>query len=143
MQIYTNEKDIGVLCVKAASFPDGVMQAHQTLYNMLPNDKDRKFFGISYPGKDGHILYKAAAEEMFEGEAENHGLESFIIKKGKFISEFVPDFCSDTPAIGKAFKAMLSHPDIDPNGYCLELYTSATDVICMVPLLPEAVSAEK
>jgi hypothetical protein len=142
MEIYTNEKDISVLCLKAASFPDGVMQVHQTLHNMLPNDKDRKFFGISYPGKNGHILYKAAAEELFEGE-EHSGLERFVIKKGKFISRFIPDFCNHTPAIGKAFQEMLKHTGIDPNGYCLELYTNATDVICMVPLLPGTVSAEK
>ncbi|MEW5844397.1 MAG: hypothetical protein AB1775_14150 [Bacteroidota bacterium] len=47
---------------------------------MLPSDKGRNFFGISSPNREGDIIYKAAVEELFAGEAEKLGCETFIIK---------------------------------------------------------------
>jgi hypothetical protein len=135
MEIFVIEEDINVLCQQADSFPQGVMQAHTILHNELPDTDQRKFAGISYPDKNGAIIYKAAAEALYDNEAEQTGFESFTIKRGNYITEFITDFCVDTAAIGKAFKTLLSHPDIDPNGYCLEMYTSDKDVRCMVPLI--------
>jgi hypothetical protein len=134
MEDFIMEKNIRVICKKATIFPEGVLQAHQALQSILSNSEKRKFFGISYPGKDGSIIYRAAAEEIFEGEAENLASEIFIIKKGKYISQFIPDFRNDTSAIGNTFRALLAYPGIDPNGYCLEIYTNPKDVICMIPL---------
>jgi hypothetical protein len=134
MEIFVIEEDINVLCQQADSFPQGVMKAHKILRNELPDTDKRKFAGISHPDKSGAIIYKAAAEALYDNEAEQTGFESFTIKKGKYISEFIPDFCDDTSTIGKTFKSLLAYPGIDPNGYCLEIYTSDKDVRCMVPL---------
>ena len=47
---------------------------------MLPSDNGRNFFGISSPNMKGDLIYKAAVEESFRGEAEKLGCETFMIK---------------------------------------------------------------
>ncbi|HKR07204.1 MAG TPA: transcriptional regulator [Bacteroidia bacterium] len=137
MEKYFLENDIKVICFTAKSFPDKVMEAHQFLHSRLENVNSRKFFGISHPGRSGTIIYKAAAEVLNEKETEIPGCETFIIKKGEYISKFIPRFCDDVTSIGKAFKELLTYPGIDPQGYCLEMYLSDTDVRCMVGIISE------
>jgi hypothetical protein len=134
MEIYNLEKDISVFCITADSFPAGIQNAYDALYAKLPTKDGRKFFGLSWAIENGSIIYKAAVEESYDGEAEKLGCERFTIKKGKYISEFIPDYMKDVQGIGRIFKALLAQPGIDPKGYCLEIYAGAKDVWCMVPL---------
>lgn len=69
--------DIKVFYVTASSFPDGIKEAYEKLHAMLPSVKDRKFYGISYP-QNGKIVYKAAVEEVSEGEANKYGCELLL-----------------------------------------------------------------
>ncbi len=134
MEKYFLEKDIKVFYVTANSFPEGVQDAHKELYSKLASTENRNFFGISHPDRDGKIIYKAAVEAL-EGEEEKTGMKTFVIKSGIYISEFIPDFCKDVRSIEKAFKELLASPDIDPQGYCLEIYEGLNEVRCMVPLV--------
>ncbi|MBA3829476.1 MAG: transcriptional regulator [Taibaiella sp.] len=134
METYQSDRDIKVLYVTATSFPDGVMEAYQKLHALLPGTKNRNFFGISYPDKEGKIMYKAAVEEIFVGEAELLGCETFIIRKGTYISELIPHFADNMASIGTAFKQMIADPRIDPDGCCVEMYLNENDVRCMVRL---------
>lgn len=134
METYQIEKDISVICIKAETFPAGIMAAHQQLHEITDNDAERKYFGISYPERPGHIIYKAAASEKYEGESVKLNCENFIIRKGNYKSIFIKDFMNNIPAIGNAFQQLLHEPNIDPGGYCLEMYEGENDVRCMVPL---------
>ncbi|BDA80295.1 hypothetical protein LPTSP3_g32250 [Leptospira kobayashii] len=133
MDKFNLEKDINVFCVTAISFPDGVMDAHNKLHSLIKPSKERRYFGISRPDKDT-IVYKAAAEEMEEGEADKLSCERFVIKKGEFICLTIKDFMEDVQSIENAFRKLISRDDIDPNGYCLEWYLNEKDVRCMVGL---------
>lgn len=134
MTNYSLDKDITLLYVTATSFPEGVMAAHQQLHATISFNAERKYYGISYPDKSGSIIYKAAAEEMYAGEAAEKELETFIVKKGAYASIIVPDYMNEKAAIGEAFQKLLKHPQLDPQGFCLEWYLSKTEVQCMVPL---------
>ena len=134
MEKYTLDNDISLLCVRAASFPDGIMAAHQQLHSLIPFSTQRKYFGISFPDATGTIIYKAAAEELINDEAAEKGLETFILKKGEYNSIVISNYMDDLPAIGNAFKELLAIPGIDPEGACVEWYLSKTDVQCMVRL---------
>lgn len=134
MEAYILNEDIKVMCITAESFPNGVLAAHQKLHALFPLDKQRRYFGISRPNEKREIIYKAAVEEIGTGEAEKFGIETFTIKKGTFISELVPDFMIDISQIGKTFEKLLQQPNIDPDGYCLEMYINETDVRLMVGL---------
>ncbi len=63
METTTFDNDITILYVTAASFPEGIMNAHNHLHTLVPFYKNRKYFGISRP-EHGGITYKAAAEEL-------------------------------------------------------------------------------
>jgi predicted transcriptional regulator YdeE len=136
MEIIELNQDIKVFYITANSFPEDVPAAYERLNKLIPNSTERRYFGISQPDKNGKIIYKAAAEEIYPNESEELNLESFIIKKGKFIAIEIKDHMKDGDSIGNAFKKLLSHPDIDPQGYCLEIYINYTDpdVSCMVGL---------
>ena len=133
MDRYTFDKDIAVYCVRATSFPEGILQSHQTLHSKMPYSDERKYFGISRP-ETGPIVYKAAASELTPGELGDKGLEKFIVRKGEYLTVALKDYLKDVAVIGKTFQQLLSQPDIDPNGYCLEWYVSNSEVWCMVPL---------
>ncbi len=143
MEKYFLKEDIKLICVQAKSFPDGVMEAFENLGKKVVTKKGRGLFGISYPGADGKIIYKAASVELSEGEAENLGCESFKVLKGTYNSIVIPDFMNDVPAIGKAFDEILKDPLIDPNGCCVEMYVNDKDVRCMVRLNPDKVLSKE
>ncbi len=134
MKKYFIENDIKTFYVEATSFPDGVLKAHQTLHALFPAGQNRNFFGISFPEKPGTIIYRAAVEESFAGEAERYNCPVFIIRKGAYISREIKDFMKDVSEVGKTFQQMLTDPGIDRNGYCLEIYPNQKDVICLVKL---------
>ena len=137
MDPYFLNTDINVLCVTANSFPDGIKPAFDELNSLIQSPEQRRIFGISYGDGKDNIIYKAAAEQKSEGEADNLGCESFTIKKGEYISMYIADFMNNIPAIGQAFQEMCRDKRIDPNGYCVEMYLNNNkDVLCMVRLDP-------
>lgn len=134
METITFDKDIKVFYITATSFPDGALAAHQKLHALIPFTTDRRYFGVSRPENGMQIIYKAAAEELEPGEGEKLKLETLILKKGKYISLIIHDFIKDIPAIQKTFNLLISQPDIDPQGYCVEEYIDQKDMLCMVKL---------
>ena len=135
MEKYELVKDINVFYMPADSFPEGIQPAFQKLETLIPPGESRAVFGLSWPDKNGKILYKAAFEERYPGEGNKYGLNSLVIKKGSYISELVNNFASDLSQIGQTFQRLLEHPDIDPNGFCVEWY-KGPDVLCLVRLSP-------
>ena len=132
MEEFTLNEDIKVFCVKAESFPDKVLEAHQTLHSLIDFNPARKYFGLSNPDKNGTIIYKAAAEELIPGELSKHGLEAYTIPKGTYLSIFVSNFRNNVEEIGKAFQKLIAMDTIAPDGICIEWYLKNDDVRCMV-----------
>jgi len=128
------EQDIKVFYVTATSFPGGIQAAYQKLHSLIGSPESRKFFGISYPETPSKIIYKAAVEERYPGEGEQLGCETFVIKKGHYISIYIKDFMKDIPKIGQSFQEIFADQGIDPNGCCVEEYVNDKDVRCMVRL---------
>jgi hypothetical protein len=133
VETVTFDKDFKVMYVIAASFPNGVLAAHQQLHSLIPFSDTRKYFGISRP-ENGTIIYKAGAEELKSGEAEELNLETLTLKKGNYLSVFVHDYMKDVPAIGKTFDLLTAQPGIDPQGYCVEIYLNDKYAQCMIRL---------
>jgi len=128
------EKGIKIFYVTATSFPEGIQGAYQKLHSLIGSPTGRKFFGISYPEMPSKIIYKAAVEESYPGEGEKLGCETFVIKKGQYISIYIKDFMKDIPKIGQSFQELLADERIDPKGCCVEEYINDKDVRCMVRL---------
>ena len=122
------ENDITIMYVAASSFPDGVLAAHQQLHSLFPFSTARRYFGISRP-ENGQIEYKAAAQVIESGEAEKYQLATMILKKGNYIAITIHDFMKDIPAIQKTFDVLISQPNLDQDGYCVEEYTNQSDML--------------
>lgn len=134
MEQFSIDKDIKVICITASSFPDGVMAAHQDIRKLVPETEARRYYGLSRP-ENGTIVYKAAAEESYEGEGTKKGMEVLTIKAGRYIGKDITDFMDNIPAIGQTFQQILAEPGIDPTGYCVEWYYNTKDVRCMVRVI--------
>ena len=132
---YFIDKDIKVVCVEADSFPEGIGAAWQKLFSILPNAEQRKLYGISYGTENGKVIYRAGAEALHAGEADQLQLETFTIKRGEYIGEVLEDWRNNESQIGKIFHKLLEDPRIDKKqGYCLEIYFNQKDVRCLVLL---------
>ena len=134
MENYYLDSDINTFFVRASSFPDGIKPAFQKLHSLIGSTQNRQFFGISYMEGAGKIIYKAAVEETHPNEGKKLGCETFVIRKGEYASIYIKDFMKDITSMGNAFNELLKHPNLDPQGYCLEIYEGMNNVRCMVPL---------
>jgi hypothetical protein len=134
MEKFTLDDDIKVFCETAKSFPEGILEAHKELESIITCSKQRRYFGISSRNAKGVIIYDAAAEEIYQGEAEELGCEMFVIESGSYISLLLEDYISDVKSIAKAFQQLTAYPGVDPQSYCIEWYLNEKDVRCMVKL---------
>jgi hypothetical protein len=134
METYSFENDITVYCITASSFPAGVSAVYDKLHTLYPPGNGRTYYGISYPDGNGPLVYKAAVSLADKDEIPGQDFEPFIIKKGLYKSKVIYNFMQDVQSIGRLFQQMIATPDIDPGGYCLEMYLNPTDVRCMVKL---------
>lgn len=134
METYTIEKDVYCYRIKATSFPEGVLAAHQLLHTLFAFDGRRRFYGISRPEGKGAISYWAAVEKTGDDKIQDERLEEFVIPKGQYAGTDIKNFRNDIPEIGRTFQQLLTHPELDPDGFCLEWYYTINDVLCMVPL---------
>ena len=133
MDKYILDKDITAAYVTAASFPNGVMAAHQQLHQIVPFTTARKYLGLSRPEGNGGIVYRAAAEVLQHEDAAQWGLDTYTIPKGTYYSISIHNYMSDMSSIGRAFQQILAQPDIDhSDGICVEWYVSDKEVQCMV-----------
>jgi len=130
---YILKEPINVLCVNAKSYPDGIAAAHDKLRSLIPIPGERKYFGLSRP-EQGVIRYRAAIEELHDGEAEKFGCESFVIPDGRYVTLVIHNFFEETGKIKEAFDELIEVEGIDPYGYCVEWYLNENDLRCMVRL---------
>ncbi len=132
MEDFILKDDIDVYCITAKSFPDKILEAHQSLHSLVEFNTERRYFGLSQPDENGRIIYKAAAEEIIPGELSKHHLEKFTIVKGTYHSILIQDFMNHIADIGKAFQEMIHLDTVAPDGLCIEWYLLNDNVRCMV-----------
>lgn len=137
MEIVQLSNSIQLIGVKASSFPEGIEQAHEQLKASTASEKERSFYGISYPLRDGTIKYLAVATEFPQDTVTGPGFEPYTIRQGAFLAVILKDWRSDVSKIQQTFRQLTADPRIDQNGYCLEEYIDENTLRCMVPLAEE------
>jgi len=135
METFKLDSDITVFVVPAFSFPQGIKQAFGELVQKLHTTDSRTFFGISYQGEGGEMVYLAAVQEAFAGEGKKLGCETFVIEKGNYLAATVKAWQTDELQIGRTFRE-LSNAGRPCTFPCVEWYEGA-DVRCMVRLADE------
>jgi predicted transcriptional regulator YdeE len=126
--------DLKVFGMHVRSFPNGIGEAFDSLIERMPPEPKRSYFGISEMATNGDILYYAAAEETFEGEARQYGFDIYIVKQGEYLTVTVNDWRKKTTCIKDVFEAMLDDVRIDKENPCIEWYKNDDEMVCMVRL---------
>ena len=129
MEIYHQAEDLRLLCVEADSYPPDIQTAFRKLLGSLRSIEGRTFFGISYQGGHGEIIYKAAVWQRSMEEAVDPGCEEFLLEKGFYLAELVRNWKNKEGSIGKAFQRITEENDVS---FPLIEWYCDPDVLCMV-----------
>src|SRR4051812_19727768 len=81
---------IPVLCARASSFPEGVLNAFRFIEQANPEFCRRTFYGLSRGNRNGGIDYWAAVESH-PGDTEMKGLEEKVIAPGHYAAVTIRD----------------------------------------------------
>lgn len=133
MERYNLPKDVKVFGVQVRTFPNGVGEAFAKLIKLFPSGDQRAYYGISECTSKG-IIYKAAALEMYEGEAENYQYERFTVEKGDYLTMELTDWPAKTNCIKEVFEEIFNNELSDRTKPCIEIYKNETDMVCMVKI---------
>lgn len=135
METITLQTDIHVLCVQAETFPNGIMQAYQTLGERLLTNPNRLHYGLSHGTPTGEVIYFAAAEQLQPNEPMELNLIPKIIPAGNYACITVLNYMQNLPSVAQTFRTLLALPNHDTNGMCVEQYINQNDVECMLRLV--------
>ena len=124
--------DIKVFGQPVKTFPQGIGKAFDKLIQMLPGGFDRSFYGISFMGKNGGMIYIAAAIELLEGEAEKYNCERYTIEKGNYLAEKITMWRDKTASINNVFHQLMQNNNADKTKPAVEWYKSEAEMFCMV-----------
>jgi hypothetical protein len=132
MNTFTLNNKIRLCCVRALSFPDGVMDAFKRLHKAAPPKPNRLYMSVSWLGEKQQIEYLAGATELVEGEMSGSEFEFFEVVNGEYIYIDIHNFMNNISAIGQAFSTLLALPDTADDTVCVEWYMNDTLCRCMV-----------
>ena len=134
MEKYEQKEDVSLICLRATSFPEGIMDAFNKLQDSLPNCSERTWYGISKPNEQGEIIYRAAVTALADLEAQETGFESFTVTRGIYLTEEIKNWRENMQMIGETFNKLLQDPQLDMASSCIERYTAEDAILCMVKL---------
>ncbi|MDX2048561.1 MAG: hypothetical protein SFU87_17375 [Chitinophagaceae bacterium] len=131
MKIYHIESDLKIFGRQVKRFPDGIEEAFDELVKML-GGFNRSFYGICFMGKDGRLVYCAAAKENHEGEAEQYNCEKYIIEKGEYLAVTIHGWRKKTDTIKDVFHGLMQDERADQTKQSVEWYKNDDEMMCMV-----------
>ena len=82
--------------------------------------------------KDGQMIYKAAALEKYEGEAEKYNCERYTIEKGEYLTVTLHDWRKKTDCIKDVFHEIIQDSRVDKTKPAVEWYKNDDEMMCMV-----------
>jgi predicted transcriptional regulator YdeE len=136
MEKYVLENDVKVFGIEVKTFPAGIGEAFDELIRKTGDGAGaRNYYGVSSMNNDGKIMYKAVAEERYEGEASKYNYDESTIEKGEYLFEALKDWRNNTACIKDIFYAMMNDDRIDKTKPCIEWYKDDDEMYCMVKMI--------
>ena len=136
METFTFEDDIKVFGIEVSTFPAGIGDAFNELINATGDAAGkRNYYGISYMNNDGKIIYKAVAEEKYNGEAGKYNYAISTIEKGKYYYKKVNDWRSKTNCINQVFHEIMQDDKVNKQTPAIEMYKNDDEMLCMIKAL--------
>ena len=133
MEIYRQETEIRLMGIRVKGFPLGIKEAFDSLGKNLGTN--RAYYGISWMGEKGEIIYFAMAEELIPGENQAHQYDLLTIEKGDYHVEVIHDWLSKTHLIKDVFHRMTLGLTPNKNHPCIEWYKSDEEMLCMIKVV--------
>ena len=125
--------DIKVFGIEVKTFPMGISEAFDELIKKTGDQGGaRDYYGVSSMNKDGKMIYKAVAEEKYEGEAKKYNYEESTIKKGAYYFEVLKDWRNKTQCIKDIFGEMIKDAHVDKTKPAVEWYKNDNEMLCMI-----------
>lgn len=129
------ENEVTVFGIEVKTFPLGIGEAFNELIKATGDCAgERNYYGISSM-KDGKMIYKAVAEEKFEGEATQFNYEKDVIENGEYAFEVLINWRDKTSCIKDVFHEMMKDNRIDKTKPAVEWYKSEDEMYCMVKVI--------
>ena len=132
METLAIPQDIPVFGCQVINFPAGVGEAFGALAKKVPGAFQRACYGISSMAADGSIIYYAALQETFPGEAQRYGYNNYTIPKGDYLAETLLHWRDNLHCIKDVFHVLMQDPRFDNQSPCVEWYKSDEEMICML-----------
>ena len=132
METYNLKNDLKVFGKEVRTFPLGVAEAFHELLTMIPDGSHRAYYGLSHIDEMGKIIYKAAAEEKYAGEAEKYNCKRYLIEKGEYLSVTITNWRDNTDCIKDVFHDMMEDDRADKTKEVVEWYKTETEMLCLV-----------
>jgi hypothetical protein len=127
------ENDVHVFGKTVTTFPLGIAEAFNELMTATGNcATERNYYGLSYVANDTNILYKAVAQERYNGEAKQFDYETSIIESGEYVFEVLHDWKNCTGEIKNIFQSMIDDVHTDKTKPCIEWYKSDDEMLCLM-----------
>ena len=80
----------------------------------------------------GQMIYKAVAEEKYDGEAKKYNYEESTIEKGTYYFEILKDWRNNTQCIKDIFGEMIKDAHVDKTKPAVEWYKNDNEMLCMI-----------
>lgn len=136
MEKYNLKENLKVFGIQVKTFPVGIKTAFDELIEKTGDCAgERNYYGISTM-KNNVIVYVAAAEEKFEGEAAKYNYEEYLIEKGEYLTVILTDWQQKTDMINGVFSAMMQNEKADKAKPALEWYKNEHQMLCMLIVKP-------
>ena len=132
METYNLKNDLKVFGKEVRTFPLGVAEAFHDLLTMIPDGSHRAYYGLSHIDEMGKIIYKAAAEENYAGEAEKYNCKRYLIEKGEYLAVSITNWRDNTDCIKDVFHDMMEDDRADKTKEVVEWYKTETEMLCLV-----------
>lgn len=131
MDTYNLKDDKKVFGIRVTTFPIGIGEAFEALAQKISEGYDRAYYGLSQISND-QIIYIAAAEEKYEGEAKKYNYEAYTIEKGNYLIVIVRDWRKKINHIKDVFDEIMQDSNYDTTRPCIEWYKDDEEMWCMV-----------
>jgi hypothetical protein len=132
MEIFDLTNDVKTFGCQVKTFPMGIGESFDALMKIIPEKKERAYYGVSHSAEDGSIIYYTLAEEVFDGEAKKYGDYTYTIEKGKYLTIRLKDWMKNTDCIKDLFEEIMKDDRADLNMPCVEWYMKKDEMLCMM-----------
>ena len=127
------EDDVKVFGIEVKTFPLGIGEAFNELIKKTGDTAGaREYYGISFMNDNGKMIYKAVAEEKYDGEAKEYNYEEDIIEKGTYYFEVLKDWRNNTQCIKDIFQEMIKDEQVNKTKPAIEWYKNDNEMLCMI-----------